>query len=188
MCNGLVPIGESFPTQHSEALLDIAHSESQRLLSLLKMKTGALNFDFVFTDEEKFYFLELGPRNGGCLIPEVIKYATGIDLIKYTVDSAIGLTCKDLEMKRTKGFWSSYMIHSIESGIFKEIRMSERLKSKVVEQDIWVEVGEQVEKYLGSNHTLGTMILSFESMSEMSEMMTNMEEDIRIILQKNTLL
>ena len=44
------------------------------------MRTGALNFDFVFTEDDEFFFLELGPRNGGCLIPEVIKHATGVDL------------------------------------------------------------------------------------------------------------
>jgi biotin carboxylase len=180
LCNGLVPIGQTFPTSHSENWLSIAHAESQRLLSLLDMKTGALNFDFVFTEDGKFYFLELGPRNGGCLIPEVIRYATKVDLIKHTVDSALGMRSVDLTMRSIDGYWSSYMIHSLDSGIFKELWLSERIKGKIIEHDIRVKPGDTVEKYLGSNHTLGTMILKFDSMAEMLAMVDNMEYDIRV--------
>jgi biotin carboxylase len=183
LCNGLVPIGQTFPTSHPEAWLQVAHDESQRLLTLLDMKTGALNFDFLFTKNGELFFLELGPRNGGCLIPEVIRYSTGIDLIKCTVDAALGLPCKDLIQTRPCGFWSSYMIHSIETGIFEEIWFSERIKTRIVTMDLWVSPGDKVEKYLGSNHTLGTMILRFESLDEMLEIVDNMEHDIRVICE-----
>lgn len=182
LCNGLVPIGQSFPTSHPAMLLETAHSETQRLLTLLGMKSGALNFDFVFTQEGKFYFLELGPRNGGCLIPEVIRYGTGVDLIKFTVDAALGLSCEGIEMKPCDGYWSSYMVHALEDGFYQDLWLSERIRSRIVEQDIWVKPGNVVKKYLGSNDTLGTMILRFESQEEMIEMVDNMEHDIRVIV------
>lgn len=180
-CNGLVPIGQTFPTSHPTAWLEVAHAESQRLLRLLGMKTGALNFDYVFTEDGQFYFLELGPRNGGCLIPEVIRYATGMDLIKHTVDAALGLSCDSLHMQPAQGYWSSYMVHAIEDGIFKELWLSDRIKPKIVEQDIYVKVGQKVNKYLGSNDTLGTMILKFDSMDEMLDMVDHMERDICVL-------
>ena len=164
LCNGLVPIGQSFPTSHPKEWLDIAHAESQRLLTLLGMKTGALNFDFLFDQDGKFYFLELGPRNGGCQIPEVIRYSTGVDLIKYTVDAAIGLDCSSLTMTPSKGCWSSYMLHSLKDGVFKEIYLSDRAKKYIVEQDIYVKPGDKVFKFSGSHHTLGTMILEYSSL------------------------
>jgi biotin carboxylase len=183
LCNGLVPIGQTFPPSHKNILLETAHKESQRLISLLGMKTGALNFDFVFTEDGKFYFLELGPRNGGCLIPEVIRYATGVDLIKFTVDAALGLPCTELEMQTTQGYWSSYMVHALENGTFKELWLSNRLKSKIIEQSIYVKPGDKVRKYLGSNDTLGSLILKFNSIDEMLSMVDNMERDIRCVLE-----
>lgn len=183
LCNGLVPIGQTFPTSHPDAWLEQAHAETQRLLSLLGMKTGALNFDFVFTEDGKFHFLELGPRNGGCLIPEVIRYATGIDLIKYTVDAALGLPCDGLAMKPAEGYWSSYMVHSLQDGRFKELWLSDRVRPKIVEQDVWARPGDRVEKYIGSNNTLGTMILRYDSLEEMLEMVDNMERDIRVVTE-----
>ena len=181
LCNGLVPIGQTFPTSHSDELLSEAHKESQRLLSLLGMKTGALNFDFVFSEDGKFYFLELGPRNGGCLIPEVIRYATGVDLIKYTVDAALGLPCHGLGMISTTGFWSSYMVHSINDGALKDLWLSDRARKYIVEQDVQVQPGEKVNSFSGSHDTLGTMILKYPSQDEMLDMIDNMERDIRVI-------
>ena len=182
LCNGLVPIGQTFPTSHANDLLKVAHSETQRLLKLLDMKSGALNFDFVFTNTGEFYFLELGPRNGGCLIPEIIRYATGVDLIKYTVDSALGLDCSAIEMRPCKGFWSSYMVHSLEDGVYKDLWISERAQSKIVEKDIFAKPGDPVKKYFGSNDTVGTMIMRFDSHEEMLDMIDNMERDIRVIV------
>lgn len=181
LCNGLVPIGQTFPTSHRSELLATAHAESQRLLTLLGMNMGALNFDFVFAQNGSFYFLELGPRNGGCLIPEVIRYATNVDLIKYTVDAALGLDCSSLQMAPTQGYWSSYMLHSLEDGEFQELWLSERAKKYIVEQDIQVKPGDKVSKFSGSHDTLGTMVLQYPSMEEMLDMIDNMELDIRVV-------
>lgn len=183
LCNGLVPIGQSFPTSHPKEWLDIAHAESQRLLTLLGMKTGALNFDFLFDQDGKFYFLELGPRNGGCQIPEVIRYSTGVDLIKYTVDAAVGLDCSSLSMTPSKGYWSSYMLHSLQDGVFKEVYLSDRAKKYIVEQDIYVKPGDKVFNFSGSHHTLGTMILQYSTFEEMMDMFDHMENDIRVITE-----
>ena len=182
LCNGLVPIGQTFPTSHSETQLELAHKETQRLIAALGMKTGALNFDLIFDETGELYFLELGPRNGGCLIPEVIHFATGVDLIKYTVDAALGLPCCDLSIKPTIGFWSSYMIHSIEHGTYNDLYLSDRIKPKIIQKDIWVKKNDEVNLYRGSNDTLGTMILKFESIDEMENLIENMEHDIRVIL------
>jgi biotin carboxylase len=178
LCNGLVPIGENSPAIHDKRLLETAHRETQRLLTLLGMKTGALNFDFVFTETGEFFFLELGPRNGGNLIPEVINYVTGVDLVKYTVDAALGLDCSSLKMEPPHGYYSSYIVHAVHDGTCRDLWMTERFKSHVVEQNISVNPGDAVRQFKGSNDTLGTAILRFESEREMLAMMDNMENDI----------
>lgn len=178
LCNGLVPIGESFPAVHDSRLLDTAHRETQRLLTLLGMQIGALNFDFVFTPAGEFFFLELGPRNGGNLIPQVIQCATGVDLVKYTVDAALGLDCSGLRMESPRGYYSSYIIHAVRDGAFGGLRTTKRFESRLVERDIWAKPGDAVRQFKGSNDTLGTAILRFHSAAEMLAMMDNMEDHI----------
>jgi len=183
LCKNFVPIGESFPSIMSTFTQEQAHRETERLLALLNIQNGALNFDYHYDKEGHFSFLELGPRNGGNLIPEVIKYATGVDLIKYTVESAIGNDCSDLAMKEVQGYYSSYIVHAVKSGIVQEFWYSEKMKSCIVEEDIFVNIGDKVEMFSGSNHTLGTMILKYDSIEEMLHMMDNMEEHFKVITQ-----
>lgn len=183
LCNPLVPIGESFPSLMSEYTINQAQNETQRLLNLLGMKHGALNFDFHYNKNGDFSFLELGPRNGGNLIPEVIKYATGVNLVKYTVDSALGIDCSDLQMKDVKGYYSSYMLHSLEDGIVNEVWYSDEIKNNILEENIYICPGDEVKKFDGSNHTLGTMIMKFDSQNEMLEKMDNMEKYLKVIVK-----
>lgn len=183
MCNPFVPIGESFPSIMSQHTLNQTHDETQRLLDLLEMKMGALNFDFHYNKSGDFSFLELGPRNGGNLIPEVIQYSTNVDLVKYTVDSALGLDCSDLKMQAPQSFYSSYMLHSINDGEVKEIWYSDEIRKNIIEENIYVKTGDKVKKFNGSNHTLGTMIMKFDSMDEMLEKMDNMEKYLKVVVQ-----
>lgn len=184
LCENFVPIGESFPSIMSDATQQQAHSETQRLLELLNIQNGALNFDFHYNANGDFSFLELGPRNGGNLIPEVIKYATGVDLVKYTVDSALGLDCSDLKMVTTKGFYSSYILHAYKSGIVKEIWYSDEIRKNIIEETILIKVGDEVSKFTGSNHTLGTMIMHFDSNEEMLDKMNNMENFLKVVVEE----
>lgn len=180
LCNGLVPIGQTFPTSHPKELLKTAYQETQRLLTLLNIKQGALNFDFIFSETGDFYFLELGPRNGGCLIPEVIRYATGVDLIKATVDIALGLPCDNIQQVDVKGYWSSYMLHSTQDGVIEDILISPKVHNMIVEKNIYNQIGDEVRQYRGSNDTLGMMILKYPDMETMLDMVDNMEKDIYV--------
>ena len=182
LCKNFVPIGESFPSIMSDFTQDQAHAETQRLLDLLGMRCGALNFDFHYDKDGNFSFLELGPRNGGNLIPEVIKYATGVDLVKYTVDAALGFDCSDLAMKSTSGYFSSYILHATESGTVKEVWYSDEIRNNIVEQTVFIQPGDKVSLFSGSNHTLGTMIMRFDSSEEMLEKMDNMEKYLSVVV------
>ena len=184
LSNPFVPIGESFPSvMKGEAILK-AHFETQRLLDLLGMKSGALNFDFHFNKEGNFSFLELGPRNGGNLIPEVVKYATGVDMVKYTVDAALGMDCSMLRMVEPKGYYSSYILHALEDGVVEDIWYSNEIENNIVEENVFIEIGDKVKKFNGSHTTLGTMIMKFDTQVEMLEKMNNMEKYLKVIIKE----
>jgi len=179
-CNSLVPIGESFPYIGEYNVEEKIHDEIQRLMTLLDMKVGALNFDIRIGKVGEIYLMEIGPRNGGNLIPEVTRHVTNVDMIKYTVDAALDLDCGDLKMKPTKGYYSSYIVHSQKDGILKEIQFSPDIVPKIVFKDIWTLPGDKVKRFDGSNQTLGTMILKFESKDQMLDYMENMNQHVMV--------
>lgn len=185
--NPFVPIGSSFPCNMSDHIQEKIHNEIQRVLDLLNMQTGAYNFDILVDKEENVYILEMAARNGGDWIPQVIKYATGIDLLKYTIKGAMGEECSDLSFTKTKGFWSSYVLNSLNDGIFKRVEIHQDLKENIVEYEITPSDGDSVFSFTGSHKKVGTLLLKYSSMEEMLDKMDSMSNWVRVIAE-NTLI
>lgn len=183
--NPFVPIGGSWPSIMPKSLQNKIHDEIQRVLEVLNMKTGAYNFDIRIDRLENIFILELSPRNGGNIIPLVTHYATGVDLIEYSVKSALGEDCSDMVMADPKGYWSSYIINSQQSGIFNGIEIDEDLRvNNIVEYDLHVNLGDAISAFTGSNEKLGTMVLKYSSINEMLNKMENMEKWVRVIINE----
>ena len=179
-CNALVPTGGSLPSVLSKHILDDVHRELQRLLTLLKIKTGALNFEFQYDENGNFMILEVAARNGGNRFSEVVNYATNVDMVKYIVDAALGLDCSDLQMKDVKGFYSYYVVHALQDGIMKNIWYSNEIKENIIDESIYINIGESVKKFNGSDNTVGVLIMKFSSQGEMLKKMDNMNQYIHV--------
>lgn len=178
LCNPLVPIGESYPSTLSAELRKKGVAEIQRLMTLLNMMLGAINLDFMFSENDDCYILEIGPRNGGNLISDAIKESCGVDLAKYTIKAALGMDCSDLTEQPPKNFVSSYIIHSLEDGIFDSLQVSEDLQKDILRQDLFVKPGEKVYRFENGSLALGAMIIKNNSIEQMNYRMDNMENFI----------
>lgn len=179
--NIFVPISASFPYVGTEKLQAKIHSEIQRLLDLLEMKTGAYNFDVRVDEKENVYLMEVGPRNGGNYIPQVIKYATGVDLLDLSIRAAMGEDCSEVEMVKPSGYWSYFAIHSSEKGILKSINIKEKVKqNNIVESFMNYKIGDEIPSFTGANTSIGILLMRFTSMEEMLNMMDNPNEWIEV--------
>lgn len=181
--NPFVPIGNSWPYNMPEYVHKKIHNEIQRALQLLEMKTGAYNFDIRIDNDENIYLMEIAPRNGGNLIPQVTNYATNVDMVEYTIKAALGEDCSNLTLIKPKGYWSCYVIHSEKIGVFKKMEVNEDFrKNNLIECKLFVKPGEKIFAFTGSNMTLGMMILKFESMDEMLEKMNTISSFVNITI------
>lgn len=182
--NPYVPVGESWPYVMPARVHEKVHMEIQRLLDLLGMGTQAYNFDIRIDKDENVYLMEVGPRNGGNLIAQVIQYATGVDMVEYTIKAAIGEDCSGLRMAEPKGYWSNYMIHSQNAGILRKVWIDEDfMRNNIVEYEMMFQPGDTIDAFTGSNGTLGTMILKFDSQAEMLEKMDYMKKWVKVIVE-----
>lgn len=181
-CHPYAPVAISYPSELPDEVQQKARDVVSSILETLGFKLGAFNVEFVVDADGEIWVIEIGPRNGGNLIPQVLKYATGVDMIAATVDAALGLPLQQSMQKPVEGCWSSIIVHARETGLFKNLWLSERAKKYIVEQDVQVKPGAEVNVFSGSHDTLGTMILKYPSQEEMLEMIDNMERDIRVIV------
>lgn len=176
------PLGECWPFMMDEHLIEKLQSDLQRLISLLGMRTTAYNVEAIVDENDNIFILELGARSGGSLIPQVTAYATGVDMVPYVIKGALGEDCSDIKMAPVKGCWANYMVHSKKSGEYVSTWFDETFKNKyLVDFVTELKPGDMVHEFRDAQDALGEMILKFEDTSQMFDILSNIENYIRVI-------
>lgn len=180
-----VALGEFWPSLLTDEQKRKVDDELQRLITALGMKTCAYNIEVILDKDDTPYVLELGPRNGGSYIPQLIQYATGVDLIYYTIKGAMGESCAGLEMTPTKGVWSNYMILSKKTGRFKELWFEpDFYRNNLLEVHCTAVQGETVHAYQNTTHSLGTILFKADSVEEMIRITDNIEDYYKVVVEE----
>ncbi len=178
------PIGESWPFMMDQKYIGILERDLQRLISLLGMKSTAYNVEAIVDREGKVFILELGARSGGSLIPQITALATGVDMVPYVIKAAVGEDCSGLRMVPPEGCWANYMVHSKNSGIFKELWLAPGFKEHhLVEYVTDLKAGDSVHEFRDAQDALGEMILRFDSTDQMFRMLAEMDKYVKIIVE-----
>lgn len=180
--NPFVPVSASFPYNMPKHIQDKIHDEIQRLLDLLEMKTTTYNFDIRIDENYNVYLMEIAPRDGGNYIPNVIKYATGIDLVECSVKAAMGDKIR-IENVDFKGYFSYFAVHSLKKGILDRIEFSDVANRHIIENHLIKKAGDKIETFTGANTTLGCLIMKFDNMEQMLYMMDHSDEWCKVILK-----
>lgn len=181
--NPFVPISASFPYEQPEKVQEKIHNEIQRLLTALNMKTSTYNFDMRIDKDYNVYLMEVAPRDGGNYIPDVIKYATGVDLVECSVKAAMGERIDTSSFGEPKGFYSYFAVHSLKDGILDKVEFTEEGKKHILEDHLVKHPGDEIKAFTGANTTLGCLIMKFDSFEQMIHMMENSEEWCKVILK-----
>lgn len=179
--NPFVPISASFPYNMPTEVQDKVHAEIQRLLDALHMKTTTYNFDMRIDRDYHVYLMEVAPRDGGNYIPQMIRYATGVDLVECAVKAAMGEPIKTTGFGTPKGYYAYYAVHTLRDGILKEVRI--KAPEHILENHLLVKPGDEVKAFTGANTTLGCLLMTFDSMEQMLDMMDHSEKWIEVVLE-----
>ena len=181
--NPYAPMAYSWPSTFSLEHEEELKSEIQRLLTLLGMKSSIYNVETREGVDGKAYIMEVSPRGGGNRLAEMVRYATGMDMITAAVKAAVGDPVDNLEQKSYDGSWAEYVLHSIEEGTYKEVWINPEFKDKVVELDVWVKPGDKVHPFTAANFAIGTVVLRFDSKAEMEDAMLHMGDFIKVVIE-----
>ena len=181
--NPFVPISASFPYEQPEKVQEKIHNEIQRLLTALNMKTSTYNFDMRIDKDYNVYLMEVAPRDGGNYIPDVIKYATGVNLVECSVKAAMGERIDTSSFGEPKGFYSYFAVHSLKDGILDKVEFTEEGKKHILEDHLVKHPGDEIKAFTGANTTLGCLIMTFDSFEQMVHMMDYSDEWCKVILK-----
>lgn len=182
--NPYTPSSYSWPSDMPLSAQKELRSELQRLIRLLQLGTSIYNVESRVCTDGKAYIMEVSPRGGGNRLSEMLFMACGEDLIEANIRGALGMPVQDLYDPLYQGSWAEYIIHSNESGKFKELIIDDDFAQKhVVERDLWIDTGDKVNAFTGANETIGTLVLQFDSTEEACEVLKNMNKYIKVIVE-----
>lgn len=181
--NPYTPAAYSWPSTFTQEQEDYLASEIQRLLTLLKMNTAVYNIETRIGANGKPYIMELTPRGGGNRLCEMVRYATGVDLITAITRYIVGDPIDKLEQKPYNGHWAEIILHADKSGIFEQFVISKNLQAEVVEKDLWIKTGDKVESFEGANNAIGTLVLRFQTATELEHAITHQREWLDVIVK-----
>ena len=182
--NPFVPISASFPYNMPVEVHNKVHAEIQRLITLLDLKTTTYNFDIRIDKDYNVYLMEIAPRDGGNYIPQIIKYATGVDLVECSIKAAMGDPIDTNSFGKPEGYWAYFAVHSLKDGILDKVEISPEVeKNNIVENHILKSPGDEIRAFTGANTTLGILIMKFDSLEQMLHMMDHSDEWIQVVLK-----
>lgn len=192
--NPYTPSAYTWPSTYTEEQEMYLTNELQRLFDLLHMKTSVYNIETRIS-KGKPYIMEASPRGGGNRLCEMLRYATGVDLITAQVRAAVGDSLTPFTpspegegenngyescMAKYNGHWAEIILHAEKSGAFDGIEIAESLLAEVVEEDLWVKRGDKVDAFNGANNAIGTLVLRFEDKEQMEYAVTHQSEWLKI--------
>lgn len=183
--NPYTPAFIIWPSSMKKVHQETLTKETQRLMTLLNIKTGIYNIETCVATNNKPYIMEVSPRGGGCKIAELQKMAYGIDLIEREVRKAVGLSIEDITQSECDGFWCEMVIHARpgQSGKFKSIEIDTGIKDKYVKLvELSVNKGDFVKPFTGANMALGNMFLRFDSRQELNNVIASSKDWLKIEL------
>ena len=178
--NPYTPAAYSWPSTFTAEQEDYLTSEIQRLIGLLQMKTNIYNIETRIGTNGKPYIMELTPRGGGNRLCEMLRFATGTDLITPMTRYIVGDSVPAVEQKPYLGHWAEVILHAEKDGRFEGIEIAAGFKGEVVEEDLWVEKGEEVHSFMGANDAIGTLVLKFDTKNEMTDTIENIHSWVGI--------
>lgn len=172
--NPYTPSAYSWPSTMTKDQEKELTSELQRLLKLLKMKTTIYNIETRIGINERPYIMEVSPRGGGNRLAEMIRFATGVDLITNSVRAAVGDEVVGVEQKPYNGYWAEVILHAEKDGYFDRLDINSAFEEKYVKQiDLWVKENDKVSAFRGANDAIGTLVLNFSTEDELVSALSN---------------
>ena len=178
------PAAYSWPaTMTSQAQKELSE-ELQRLISLLGMKTTIYNIETRVGADGNPYIMEVTPRGGGNRLAEMLRYATGVDMITAAVRASVGDSIYGIDQKPFDGFWAEIIVHSKDTGELDEIEIDDTMAPFIVEKDFWYRKGDMVKAFTSARDAIGTLILKFEKQSKMEESLCDISSWLKVLVRK----
>ena len=181
--NPLVPVGKSYPLELSISDLEAVKQTLQAMINKLGILFGAVNVELVIDDNNQIWPIDVGPRAGGNMIPELLSIIFGIDIVEMSIKAAIGDKLFSIYPKEKAFFYATHNLHSKRDGIYQEIQFSNDIEKYIIKKNLYKKAGDKVEYFDNASKALGIIFMKFDNQEEMKKILLEINNHIKIILK-----
>lgn len=180
--NPLVPVGKSYPLMLDKTDEDEVKSTLQRIVDKLGLRFGSVNVELVVDKSNKVWPIDIGPRAGGNMIPDLLGMIFGTDVVEMAVLAAMGeKVCP--EIKEDIPYFATHNLHSDQNGIYESIEFSDELERYIVKKCLYKKSGDTVEYFDNAAKALGIIFLKFEDQKTMKYILDKINQLYRLKLK-----
>jgi len=168
--NNLVPYSTIVPSKFHEDIMEEAIKSVESIIKEIGFDTGGINIEIIRDKSDNIYVLEIGARNGGNFMPQLMKYATGFDLVKANVDSLFEYNINGHKEISPWKYFAQVILHSKADGIMERINIPSDFKHNILEQVLYYKPGDKVNKYKNSKDVIGVLIIEIENNKQLERL------------------
>ncbi len=182
--NPLVPVGKSYPLLLDEVDRRNVEMTLQAIVDKLGIRFGAMNVELVVSEDGRVWPIDIGPRNGGNMIPDLLGMIFGVDLVEMTVKAAMDGGLREFSPRDGIPYYATHNLHSDREGLFKSVSFSPELERMIVRCEIYKKPGDRVNIFANAANAIGIIFFKFPDQKTMIAMEEHMNEYVKIILQE----
>lgn len=182
--NGLVPRSISLPASKDSAFFEKVRLQAQALITSLNIRQGVFNADVIEDARGNPVIIDIGARNGGNLLNNIIHYHTGVDLVELSLRQSVGDPIRVPDEYVPSGCYAHNVIHSEEEGTFDSITLSPEIQPLVIRSLISKKPGDRVRRFISSAYRVGLILLKFDSVEQMHRILGDIRSHVKVNVRK----
>jgi len=183
----MVPMTYMYPYVDTSIHLQKIKETFDAIFGKLNINHGQFNVEGYFDNSDNFFVIEINCRQGGHGLPGFLKGATGVDMNKLLVTTAVGddyyyksVTNNVAEIK----YLTRHSVFSNIDGFFEGVYIHNEIKGFVQNIELVKDVGEVVEKRKNGSSVVGFVNMLFETYEQQHYYSENIEKYIQVIIKE----
>lgn len=180
--NPLVPVGKSFPLQLEHDDIVRVEQTLSTMIEKLGIKNGPMNVELVVDEQNRVWPIDVGPRSGGNMIPDLLGDMFGVDIAKMSIEAAMGTEIERI-IKEPTGCYATHNLHSNRNGTYEDIKFSTEIEKYIYRKCLYKHEGDKVEYFDNASKCLGIIFMKFPNEKTMGRVLENVNDHISIDLK-----
>lgn len=181
--NPLVPVGKSYPLQLEQCDIDHVKETLADMVSKLHIRDGAMNVELVVDKQGRVWPIDIGPRSGGNMIPDLLGDMFGVDIAEVSIRAAMGESF-EMHPRSPEGCYATHNLHTSKNGIYQDIVFAPEIEQYIYRKCLYKKEGDQVEFFDNAAKCLGIIFFKFPTREIKEDYLNRINEFVTVRLKE----